>query len=780
MEKILNNSNIWDLHIHSCNSPKSSGEFQKMDVKTYVDKLLEIFSDYPELSMISFTDHNVISYGVYKEFYSRKTGIELIPGIEIDVDIDGIPDSKHLIFYFNIDESKLEEFSIKINNLLKGKKSIKISEILQKLVEFKIEFLISPHAFKQNKRAINYDWNDENITEINIHKYMDQFFCFWEASGYSDIATAIEFLKRFDSEDKISIISFSDSSDEKKLRNYLSNPTQYFKSLPNFKGLQLCGTDSRRILKESKTFDYENSGNIIENIKIGDKEIKLSDQLNVIVGGRGSGKSLLLDNIALNLISNVRDNNVLDQERIDFLDTQSISLYNYDGSKINIDSKKIDYYDQSYVSKIFNSKDSTKEIEKYFNDEFDSLGELNKNQKLEEIKLNFNNCIKSNKIIKPNSNISNFIGKYIVINEKNNCIKFSKTKIKDLKTVDYDILEAIKYSKEKSKLIPNDLKNNIRINEALLNLVKIVNDEVIEYNKKIEEHNFDNIIKRKCVNYLEEKDSVVKDKNEQEELFLKHFFYECNKYEERSNIVNAFIQLKNSHIPEISLSDMKIGIDNSVFKFEKKLIIEDPMDYFRKICEKHIGSKVNKLSIDELIHLFIYNLENEIKEKKSIDGFITELKSLNLYNINYECNILYGNTEEKLKIINKMSPGTQTNILMEYIVSKDTTIPLLIDQPEDNIDNETIYTKLTNWFRKLKSKRQVIVVTHDANIVINADAENVIIANKEDNDLFDYSYGALEYGETLDRISIILDGGVEAVERRLKKYGREKNQSSNK
>ena len=780
MRKILNSSSIWDLHIHSCNSPKSSGDFQKMDVKTYVDKLLEIFSDYSELSMISFTDHNVISYDVYKEFYSRKTDIELIPGIEIDVDIDDVSDSKHLIFYFNVDECKLEEFSIKINNLLKGKRSIKINELLQKLIEFKIEFLISPHAFKQNKRAINYDWNDENITENNMHKYMDQFFCFWEASGYSDIATAIEFLKRFDSEDKISIISFSDSSDEKKLRNYLSNPTQYFKSLPNFKGLQLCGTDSRRILKQSKNFDYGNSGNIIGNIKIGDKEINLSDQLNVIVGGRGSGKSLLLDNIALNLISNVRDNNVLDQERIEFLDTQFISLYNYDGSKINIDSKKIDYYDQSYVSKIFNSKNSTKEIEKYFNDEFDSLGELNKNQKLEEIKLNFNNSIKSNKIIKPNSNISDFVGKYIVINEKNNCIKFSKTKIKDLKTIDYDISDAIKYSKEKSKLIPNDLKNNIRINEALLNLIKLVNDEVIEYNKKIEECNFDNIIKRKCVNYLEEKDSVVKDKNEQEELFLKHFSYECNKYEERSNIVNAFIQLKNSYIPEISLSDMKTGVDNSIFKFEKKLIIEDPMKYFRKICEKHIGVKVNKLSIDELINLFIYDLENEIKEKKSIDGFITELKSLDLYNINYECNILYGKTKEKLEIINKMSPGTQTNILMEYIVSKDTTIPLLIDQPEDNIDNETIYTKLTNWFRKLKSKRQVIVVTHDANIVINADAENVVIATKEDNDIFNYCYGALEYGEILDRISIILDGGVEAVERRLKKYGREKNQSSNK
>ena len=127
-----------------------------------------------------------------------------------------------------------------------------------------------------------------------------------------------------------------------------------------------------------------------------------------------------------------------------------------------------------------------------------------------------------------------------------------------------------------------------------------------------------------------------------------------------------------------------------------------------------------------------------------------------------------------------MSPGTQTNILMEYIVSKDTKLPLLIDQPEDNIDNETIYTKLTTWFRKLRLKRQVIVVTHDANVVINADADNVIIKKKKSDNNFTYDYGALEYGTILNRISVILDGGVEAVERRLKKYGREKNSCNNK
>lgn len=62
---------------------------------------------------------------------------------------------------------------------------------------------------------------------------------------------------------------------------------------------------------------------------------------------------------------------------LNFLDTIPMSLMNLDNKKIAIDSKKIDFYDQSYVSKIFNSKDSNKEIESYFKDEFDELGELN-------------------------------------------------------------------------------------------------------------------------------------------------------------------------------------------------------------------------------------------------------------------------------------------------------------------------------------------------------------------------------------------------------------------
>ena len=158
-----------------------------------------------------------------------------------------------------------------------------------------------------------------------------------------------------------------------------------------------------------------------------------------------------------------------------------------------------------------------------------------------------------------------------------------------------------------------------------------------------------------------------------------------------------------------------------------------------------------------------------MKDGKELENLDEELLRFNLKYENHP-QIMYLIDGEYEDILN-LSPGTQTNILMEYLVYKDTDKPILIDQPEDNVDNQTIYNKLRVWFSNLKLKRQVIVVTHDANIVINADAENVIIANHQKKDNFTYCNGALEYGHNLEIASDILDGGKEAVKRRLMKYG---------
>lgn len=102
--------------------------------------------------------------------------------------------------------------------------------------------------------------------------------------------------------------------------------------------------------------------------------------------------------------------------------------------------------------------------------------------------------------------------------------------------------------------------------------------------------------------------------------------------------------------------------------------------------------------------------------------------------------------------------------------------PFIFDQPEDDLDNDFIMNKLVPIFRKIKKYRQVIIVTHNANLVVNSDAEQIIIA-KNDNETLTYQSGSVEDGSVNDPSSIrgqicnILEGGGHAFWLRERKYG---------
>ena len=134
-------------------------------------------------------------------------------------------------------------------------------------------------------------------------------------------------------------------------------------------------------------------------------------------------------------------------------------------------------------------------------------------------------------------------------------------------------------------------------------------------------------------------------------------------------------------------------------------------------------------------------------------------------------------------------------VLLEMLVNLEQgKCPILIDQPEDDLDNRSIYTELVQYFRNKKHERQIIVVTHNANVVIGADAEAVIIANQDGKEAknnarqFEYRCGAIENVSPLcgdndeilpgvlnqkgiqQQICDILEGGMDAFEMRRKKY----------
>ncbi len=95
--------------------------------------------------------------------------------------------------------------------------------------------------------------------------------------------------------------------------------------------------------------------------------------------------------------------------------------------------------------------------------------------------------------------------------------------------------------------------------------------------------------------------------------------------------------------------------------------------------------------------------------------------------------------------------------------------PLIFDQPEDDLDNEFIIEELVEIFRGIKQYRQVILVTHNANLVVNADAEQVILA-ENDNGILRYTSGSLESLAINKAIRRILEGGDEAFRKRELRY----------
>ena len=95
---------------------------------------------------------------------------------------------------------------------------------------------------------------------------------------------------------------------------------------------------------------------------------------------------------------------------------------------------------------------------------------------------------------------------------------------------------------------------------------------------------------------------------------------------------------------------------------------------------------------------------------------------------------------------------------------------MFIDQPEENLDNRFIYSELVQAFKQAKKNRQVIIATNNANLVVNADAEQIIIAEFSDK-VISYRTGALENTDIRGDITTILEGGEEAFKLREKKYG---------
>ena len=198
---------------------------------------------------------------------------------------------------------------------------------------------------------------------------------------------------------------------------------------------------------------------------------------------------------------------------------------------------------------------------------------------------------------------------------------------------------------------------------------------------------------------------------------------------------------------------------------------------------KYTDDEEYRKSIRSILH----NLSaNQYSLKKGANSsFVAEkLLSTNWFRVEYD--IQYqGDT------LQSMSEGKAAYVILRLLLDfSENECPILIDQPEDELDNRAIFTELVTYIREKKKKRQIILVTHNPNIVVGADAEEVIVANhhgvgnkNHNNVKFEYVTGPLENSFKAptspyilsqkgirEHVCEILEGGVEAFQKREERY----------
>lgn len=138
----------------------------------------------------------------------------------------------------------------------------------------------------------------------------------------------------------------------------------------------------------------------------------------------------------------------------------------------------------------------------------------------------------------------------------------------------------------------------------------------------------------------------------------------------------------------------------------------------------------------------------------------------------------YLSTKYDLKVdqkdLSELSPGERGGLLLIFYLMLDRQdIPLVIDQPEDNLDNKSVYEILVTFIKQAKKRRQIILVTHNPNLAVVADAEQIIhvsIDKKEGKHDFDFFSGAIEDTRVNHTVVDILEGTLPAFDNRRVKY----------
>lgn len=629
----------------------------------------------------------------------------------------------------------------------------------------------------------------------------------------------------------------------------------WIKAEPSFEGLkQILHEPETRVYiglnrPEPKT-DYEVIDRIeINHENIGTNVLYLNPNLNAIIGGRSSGKSTLVQCIANKVAPSSLKNGAPENHVQEISDCIKII---WQDNKED-DTRSIDYFYQGHMfhktheegiesivkdilfqlnPKVY--EDSDKKIAELRQKNASQLSSYFSNQELINQKLEQSNSI-GNK-----SDISQQIDRLNQLINKSSVGSYTQQDLEE-HSKKQAALKNLEYGLTTLKRTIEDI-NNLSVKNVLEISNPFLDNPFYQYIKNTTEEKINNIetfveaqveeLKQAAKlaldttkDYYEEQISLIdtdskfiqieqylkatesikpliiqKTRENQKLEVITQLEDEINEIRHESSIILTKAHDNWSLInkePLLLTEEIKVLEDSSL---EISPIPKFQSDKFNEFIVKYINQQPEKaqnyanlqfLDVEALFVGFIDISEalkkGTIKLKSGFteENFHSDFLTTTWFKLSYD--VLY----EGDSYI-EMSQGKKAFVVLKLSLEcSERKCPIIIDQPEDDLDNRAIYTELVTYIKEKKSKRQIILVTHNANVVVNADSEQIIVANQHgsktpnsNSKKFEYKLGSIEsdvksdseHASILESKTIkehvceILEGGNTAFRLREQKY----------
>lgn len=650
-----------DLHCHTKKVKESETKNRNIKPQLFIKKMKE-----QNISIVAITNHNHFDKNQYDSFCETAKQeynyLQIWPGVELDISFSDDKSFKHMIVVYN--PKKIDKFIIHLNTILDSKYKNNLDFIINTFEQDDQDdcFYFVHYTGKKNKFSSDHLKQLQNILSDKDYKILKE----------EDSANRIK---------SIDTLTGSDIADWRKYNN--NNISELLFEIPDFQSFMTLLKNKIQIAKNGSLPIHEYICGDFGTIN----DCFILNNLNVIFGSRGSGKTHMINTIIQQLQNEGK------------IVIQNDKFYKYEGSsaindfdnlleikdehkeklKRNFIRDDLDYNEK--IKKIVNWNRPTVSSPKSFKTSVDKeySGPLSivSVKRLDTSQTNNEN----NKLSTLLNNINKFEEQLDSFNEFSDILNNIRLELKSTKNIINQKIKKLLY-----KIIIDTYTNN-----SISNLSKIIEEE--SHQQISIESKFKNFAKE----YI-------------------NFVYECSTF--YNNILNKDIYCEHKVLGEIyekGQVDIKYtcGIDITGHKEESENSYKNKMTAIQKIFNSL--EKISNINKNNKISTLVKKVQNEMTNPK--------LKEAN-YSIDY---FLYYNSETVIKNKKyKLSDGEKTIMLLERFLSDDKDLYIL-DEPERSLSNNYIYNDLVQKILHLKDKNKpIIIATHDANIAVNTKPYNTI------------------------------------------------------